>query len=319
MRILYLIQTFKNQEQIYRLVQIIKKSSPESIVLISHDFTASDLAIGPLINLSEVEILRLNGKGGRGDFSMIQGYLDALEWAFSHNIEFDWLINLSGQDYPTQPLPLIEKFLAETEYDGFLQYFDALSDSERNPWGVKETRDRYFYQYWRSGVSIPPNSLFSKIVNRVVLGINNIQPLIRLCWLYDCIMVGVSANSRLFNEKFSCYGGSYYHTLSKKCVQYLYNFSQENPDFVEYYKNTICPNESYVQTVLINSGLFNLCNSYKRYIKFLKDQDGSHPRTLTSEDYPTLIKDDIHFARKFEPAKDSRILDTLEARILQDG
>jgi hypothetical protein len=36
---------------------------------------------------------------------------------------------------------------------------------------------------------------------------------------------------------------------------------------------------------------------------------------LTTEDYPTLIKDDIHFDRKF--TQDSEILDLLDARILQ--
>jgi len=32
----------------------------------------------------------------------MQGYLDALDWLFSHQIDFDWLINITGQDYPTQ-------------------------------------------------------------------------------------------------------------------------------------------------------------------------------------------------------------------------
>jgi len=316
MKLLYLIQTSKNPEQIYRVVQIIKKSSPKSHILVSHDFTACNLDITPLQNFPGVEVLRLSGKGGRGDFSMVQGYLDAVDWLFSHNTEFDWLINLSGQDYPTQPLPKIEKFLAATKYDGFLEYFEALSDSGQNPWGIRESRNRYLYKYWRSGVSIPRHSLRSKVLNRLGLVIENAQPFIRTNWIYDCLMVGVIANSSLFNEKFLCYGGSYFHTLSRKCVQYLYDFSKQNPALISYYKKTCVPVESFVQTVLVNSRLFNLCNDTKRYIDFSNCQHGS-PCILTAKDYPALIKDDIHFARKFDITQDSKILDMLDARILQ--
>lgn len=83
-----------------------------------------------------------------------------------------------------------------------------------------------------------------------------------------------------------------------------------------YYKKTCIPDESFIQTILINSGLFNICNDFKRYINWTSTRSG-HPRILTFEDYPELVKDDIHFARKFEPALDSKILDMLDARIIQ--
>jgi hypothetical protein len=189
MKVLYLIQTSKNPEQIYRLVRTIKKSSPGSFILISHDFIGCDLDTKPLEDLSEVEVLRLGGRGGRGDFSMIQGYQDAVDWVFNHQIEFDWLINLSGQDYPTQPLPKIEKFLSETIYDGFLQYFEAFS--QQVPWGINESLDRYLYQYWRSDVNL---SLWQRaLLKPLRLLINNFQPFIRIGWSYDGFMKNLYA------------------------------------------------------------------------------------------------------------------------------
>jgi len=321
MKVVYLIQTHKNPEQIYRLVQTIKKSSPGSYVLVSHDFTACNLDATPLRSLPDVEVI--NGKGGRADFSIIQGYLDAVDWLFSHNTEFDWLINITGQDYPTQPLPSIEKFLAETKYDGFLKYFDILSDSEDNPWGVEQGRGRYLYQYWHSGIYISGRSLQEKIFRRLLvilhLAINNSQPFIRFCGVFDSVMIGVLATLTPFNEKFMCYGDSYFHTLSRKCIQYLHDFSKQNNGLVKYYKKTCISDESFIQTVLVNSDLFNLCNEYKRYIDFSNSQDSSRPRTLTVEDYSRIVQDEIHFARKFDLAQDSKILDMLDARILQAG
>ncbi len=54
-------------------------------------------------------------------------------------------------------------------------------------------------------------------------------------------------------------------------------------------------------------GLFNFCNDCKRYLDFAGEDDSSRPRTLSAEDYPVLIEDNIHFARKFEPTQDSKI------------
>ncbi len=316
-RVLYVIQTFKAPEQIYRLAQIIKTSSPASSIIISHDYTVSNLDPEPLQSLG-AQVLKLNGKGGRGDFSMLQGYLDAIEWAYDQQIQFDWVINLSGQDYPTQPLSVIEQFLELTNYDGFLTYFEAFSNTKENPWGSREGRNRYLYQYWRSGLVIHKQTFQSKVLGRLERVIDQIQPFLKIFSIYDCVMVGANARSPIFDQKFVCYGGSYYHALSSKCVKYLYDFSQKNPKIVEYYRRTVCPNESFIQTILINSRLFDLCNNCKRYLDFADEDDSSRPRTLSAEDYPILIQDDIHFARKFEPSQDSKILDLLDARILQN-
>jgi len=312
MKLVYFLQTHNNPEQIYRLVNIIKKSSPESLVLISHDYKYSNLDATRLQNFTGVEVLKLSCKGSRGDFSMIQGYLDAFEWLSDHSIDFDWLFNITGQDYLTQPISRIEQFLAETQYDGFLHYFVAVS--EEAEWGIKESQERYLYQYWRSGVFL---SWWQRALLKPLKSIiNNTQTFVRMNWSYDGLMIGVRASLTPFNEKFLCYGGSYFSTISKKCVQYLYDFSKQNVDVVKYYKKTLVPVESFMQTVLVNSGLFRLCNDTKRYMDFSNSRHG-HPRTLTVEDYPELVKDDIHFARKFEPTLDSKILDMLDARILQ--
>lgn len=311
MKVLYLIQTHKSPEQIYRLVQTIKKSSPESHILVSHDFTACNLDITPL-QIPGVDVIKKDAQGVRGDFSLVQAYLDAVDWLFSHNIEFDWLINLCGQSYPTQPLSQIENFLAETNYDGFLDYFKALSNYESNPWGIREGRNRYLYKYWHSGIQL--SSCQKKLLKPFRMLLNNSQPFIKIDDFYQ-FSIGTRAFSTPFNQNFVCYGGSFFTTLSKKCVRYIHDFSKKHPSLIRYYERTCNPDESFIQTVLCNSKLFVLCNDCKRYIDFSNSEDYSRPRTLTFKDYTALIKDDIHFARKFDLAQDSIILDMLDAKI----
>ncbi|MBD2740763.1 beta-1,6-N-acetylglucosaminyltransferase [Coleofasciculus sp. FACHB-1120] len=313
MKVLYLIQSHKNSEQICRLVQTIKRSSSKAQILISHDFNSCQLDVKNLEIQPGVYVIKKNTKGVRGDFSLVQAYLDALEWLFTHKIDFDWLINLSGQDYPTQPLCRFEQFLEETKFDGFLQYSALLSKDSY--YGLKESRDRYLYQYWHSGVQ------FSKwqrgLVKPFRILLNNIQPFIKLDSSYQ-FSLGIRAYSNPFNKDFIGYGGSYFKILSKNCISYLYEFLKNDETLINYYKKTRNPDESFIQTILVNSGLFNLCNNYKFYIDWTGSRHG-HPRTLTSEDYSAIIKRDVYFARKFDMAKDSMILDMLDARVLKES
>lgn len=307
-KVAYLVQTYKNPAQIYRLVSTLRKSSPEAFILVSHNFAACDLEIAPLRELG-VEVLSV--KGGRGDFSLVQAYLDAIDWLIARKIDFDWLINISGQDYPTQPLSHIEQFLTETEYDGFFDYFNVFSD--QCTWGIRDGRDRYLYQYWWSGIEL---SRWQRgLLKPLRLLINYSQPLVRVDFSYGLI-VGLRAISMPFNQNFRCYGGSYFKTISRECAQYLDQFSKQNHHLVDYYKKVRLSDESFVQTVLLNSGRFKFYGDNKRYIDFSGSQHG-HPRTLTRDDYPNLISDDIHFARKFDLEQDGEILDLLDARVLQ--
>ncbi|MEO1186600.1 MAG: hypothetical protein AAFX46_18790, partial [Cyanobacteria bacterium J06636_27] len=81
------------------------------------------------------------------------------------------------------------------------------------------------------------------------------------------------------------------------------------------YKKTFIPEESFIQTVLVNSKQFNLYNSNFRYTDFTASRHG-HPRILTTKDFSPLTQANVHFARKFDMNVDSTVLDKLDRRIL---
>lgn len=142
MKICYLIQTHKNPEQIYRLIDAIQKSSTNDKIIISHDFTNCDLDI---IYLQKLGVKVFSGKGGRGDFLSVQCYLNAIKWLIDNRIKYNWLIYLSGQDYPIKSISKYELFLSETNYDGFLEYFDVFSSESH--WSIQEGKSRYLFKY----------------------------------------------------------------------------------------------------------------------------------------------------------------------------
>ncbi|REC76967.1 glycosyl transferase [Chryseobacterium rhizosphaerae] len=59
-----------------------------------------------------------------GGFSMIQAELNAMEFLLNVNREWDYFINLSGEDYPLKSQKIIRKFLTANKGRNYLFYYD---------------------------------------------------------------------------------------------------------------------------------------------------------------------------------------------------
>jgi hypothetical protein len=306
-KVCYIIQTYKNPQQIERLIDRITIGNSRAEIIVNHDFSHCNLKLPREKNGSKIRIFAV--KGGRANFSLIQSYLSTVDWLLSNEIEFDWLINLTGQDYPILAIAEIEDFLASTSYDAFLEYVEVFSDLCK--WGTRESQSRYCYKYKQLIADLSDRQ---KDLLRPLKVVNYIQPFFRINFAYG-LTVGVKTTTP-FSEDFLCYGGSYFCTLSRQCVEYLDKFTKANPELVNFYRNVSLSSESFLQTILVNSKLFNICNDGKRYYDFSKTRHGS-PSILTSDCYQSIVNSDDHFARKFDMKIDSNILDLLDEKIVR--
>jgi hypothetical protein len=312
MKVLYLIQTFKNLPQISRLVRTIKQSSPEAAVLISHNRETFTIDPSVFQDLSDVHVMHVENIN-RADFRMMQAYLDGIDHARNLKIDFDWVVNLTGQCYPARPLSEFEQRLATTSYDGFMESCEVFVLGKDNPWDRWEGPRQYKFQYyWQlSAHDLPP--LLRKALSIPRRIANNIQPFFRVDTSYG-LHVGVRGRSDIFNDQFKLYGGQYWKTLSRRAVDYLCEFAKQNKDIVDYFRYTLIPVEVFPQTVLLNNPDFSFSNENYYYIRF----DGTklrRPRILTANDYNTIVERNVFFGRKFEPSVDSHVLDMLDARL----
>jgi hypothetical protein len=144
------------------------------------------------------------------------------------------------------------------------------------------------------------------------MAIDWMQPWVRVSLAFST--VGVRRRTTLFNPDFICYGGSYFCTLSVDCVKYLREFARENPDVVAFFRTTLAPDEVFFHTVLVNSGKFQIIPDSKRYIDFSNSRN-NHCKFLGVEDMDAMIASGAHWARKFDAAKDSEVLEILTRRV----
>jgi hypothetical protein len=310
MRVCYLIQTHKEPIQVCRLVSRIKKVSFHCFILISHDYSSCDFPSSLLDSFSNVALIPKTARGFRSDFSLVQAYLDSISWLLENEINFDWLVNLSGQDYPIKSPRELEEMLAHRKDDGLTEYFEVLSSE--SPWG-KQGKERYYYQYWRS--SFQPHLWQKLILKPIEILINKLQPWVRMNLAYG-LSIGIKAKKTPFHQNFRCYGGSFFHVFSYRSIMYLHHHAQKNPSLISYYRRTLNPDESYITTVLINANELNICNYQWMYVDFSQTKLG-HPQTFSKKDYPKLIKAEGYFARKFD--EKSEIFDLLDHHIFKDN
>jgi hypothetical protein len=313
-RVCYYMQTHARPAQIARLVNRIKDDSPNGIVLIDHDASVAPLDASMFQSMSDVHVI--NGPGGYGDFSHLDRYFRAVDWLDDHGVEFDWLQNLTGQDYPLRPIEDIEKAVATSAFDGYIQYAPVFP--ERTPahadWGAGpqyrlcspfDTALRFDYAHRWFGRPTPAKQRWL----RPVMITNLIQPWIRVSLGFST--VGIRRRSTIFNDNFICYGGSFFCILSAACARYARDFARANPDVVKYFRTMPAPDEVFLQTVLVNSGKFRLSPEGTHYVDFSKSRN-NHPKVLGVADITAMFASGAHWARKFNLGTDAEVFDLLD-------
>jgi hypothetical protein len=237
--------------------------------------------------------------------AQLRPYFAALHRIAATGFDADWVVYLSAQDYPTQPLAALATRLASSGADGFLTWWEAFGRD--NPWGRRrQGLYRYAYRYAPAPRWLAPHLGALRFVNRL-------QRAIHIQTTYGPL-VGRRARRTPFSERRVCYAGSQWTILARPCIEFLAEALHRERELLAHYERCLVPDESVVQTLLVNSGRFRLINDSLRYQEVGGNRDGS-ARVLTAADLPALADPRYFFARKFAVETDESVLDRLDERI----
>ncbi len=304
MQFVYLIMTHQNPAQISRLVHAVLSTSRDGWVLLLHDRKGCSLQAMPWRHDPRVSVVASPVDVVRGEFSQVEAYLHALKFLQTAPRPWDWMVCLSGQDYPVRPTRETEEFLASAPYAAFLHYWPV--GGAGDVWRPRQGRIRYHYRYYAlPGWAAP--------LLRLMKWTHSLQGLWRVFLTY-APKIGVRVRRLPFGDDLRLHGGFAWHYLRRECVDYIIDFCRRRPDVVEHYRHCIAPDESFVPTVLANAAAIRICNDNRRYVDWSESQDG-RPRVLTSRDLPAMCREAYDFARKFDPQVDAAVLDALDRRI----
>lgn len=297
--VVFLVASHTRPAQVVRLAGRLLGDSERARVLVHHDPTGvpvdrARLAHPRLAFVPDPAPVRW------GDFSQVAMFLRSARHALA-TAPCDWLVTLSGQDYPLRPVGALEAFLAATDRDGFIEGAAVAVPpfARRLTGGADEFAQRYLYR-WRAvapgGRRRAAAALWPRRLRRE---------------LPDGRLLVARPRRRLpFDAAFRCYRGADWVTLSRRAVVAALAETEARPDLVAHYRATVLPTESFVHTLLHNDPALHLSHDYARYTRW---RPGSaHPEVLTSADLEALRASPAFFARKFDAEVDAAVLDALD-------
>ncbi|QQL49086.1 beta-1,6-N-acetylglucosaminyltransferase [Mucilaginibacter ginkgonis] len=279
MRLAHLILAHNNPQQLHRLVS--RLVCADTDVFIHLDKKADTSVFADINKLPGVQFIAGRVDAGWGNFSIMQATLNGLQEILGMGNTYSHINLLSGADYPLKDPETIKQFLFANADKTFIRYKHIYND-----W--PETRSR-FDLYSFGDYKFPLRFRLQKLVSRIL-------------------------GNRKLPRGLEPYGFSQWFTMTPEAAQYSLDYLRNNKALRRFFRMTWGVDELVFQTILLNSPLKEkIVNDHLRFLKF--PSRAFSPDVLTIADKDLMVNSGKFYARKFDPAVDSEILDYLDSLI----
>jgi hypothetical protein len=271
-----LITAYKNYQHLEEIIKFFD-SDFELYIHIDKKSKITNDELNLLKNYSQVKLVSQRYQVNWGGFNHLKSILYLAEQALKNPQNF-YLHLISGHDFPIKKLSEFKAYFVENRALEFINYFDVPRAGWANNGGLD--RIEYYNLYDVLDAKVPKqNGLIKRIIS--------IQRRMNI--------------KRAFSSNMpTLYGGSTWWSLSRACVEYVINYTKKNKFVLDRFKHTLCSEEFYFQTVIMNSPFSEkVKNNSLRYIDWVA-RNGNRPAILDEFDYEKLMISNSFFARKFE-------------------
>jgi hypothetical protein len=300
MRLAYIVTAHKYPEQLARLIDRLNGEGTSFFVHVDKktDAATYDEMVAGLRRFPNVRFLRKRFACYYMTlFGAVQAQLQALREIFESNTSFDYLLYVTGQDYPIKSNADITATLGRAGGKSFICHF-PLPFEGVHPSGGKITQPASRIECWHFYICnhyvrfpLRGGALWARALNRVL------------------------PKKRQFPKGFQPHGGWAYWCLTREHAEYVHRFAETHPAFVNYFRFVKSADEIFMQTVLLNSEFKDqIINDDLRYVDW-SSRDCS-PRILRATDLPKLAAVTKLFARKFDSMVDVAVLNLIDEQLL---
>ena len=224
MKIAYLVLAHNNPEHLRRLISAL--SSGASSFFIHVDKKSN---VDPFLSMegNNIHLTQERASVFWGDFSQVEAILVLLRSAMADRRRFDRFVLLSGTDYPLRSASSIERFFASKPDQEFINLVAMPSKAAGK--AISRLTDYKIR---------PGDRLISRAIRKALM------------------MAGVLPQKRDYKtylRDLAPYAGSTWWALSRAACDFILRFVTRETQAVDFFRNTICPDESFFQTILGNS------------------------------------------------------------------
>lgn len=290
LKIAYIVLAHRLPQQLARLVR--RLADGESAFFVHLDRSADrrngcDLqraVVDCLADASQVVLLKRHACYW-GNFHIVEATLEGIGAIIRSGRAFDRVVLLSGQDYPIKPLSQIKACFSQHANTEFIESFRLTAPNRwtehGGPYNATARVHRWHLHFRSRTLTLP--------------------------W------------KRPFLRGIAPYGGSQWWALSMDCIAHIWQFVQQEPRVVSYFRSTFIPDELFFHTIISNSKFADRVSGHDLTFADWSRPAPPYPATLDRTYLQALRASPKLFARKFDMDKDPEVLDLIDANLLQEG
>jgi hypothetical protein len=291
MRLAFLVLAHDQPENLGRLVT---RLTAEGDLVVVHWDSKNAFDIGRHLRETLPERTTRNLRIARqvdvqwGGWSMVEATLACLDEVRAAPEPVDYVILLSGADYPIRPLAHLKAFLAADPGREYMEFVDP----ELDPWVIKGlSRERYEYRHWVNWRRHP------KLFNRL--------------WK---IQRGLGLRRRM-PAGLKAYFGSQWWALTWNTAGEILRRAR-SPEIAGFFKTTWVPDEMFFQTMTAALAPIEKIGPFG--LTFYHFTPQGRPIVFYNDHFGFLTRQEFFFARKISPHAEA-LRDELDAHVLREA
>jgi hypothetical protein len=317
----YVVLCHHKAPQVLRLSQTIRRLSPRARVLIRHNRPAGYIGAAQA-QAAGADLLVSDIATRWGGWSLVAATLEAFAEVRRRH-DPDWVVLISGQDYPIRRLDAWEDELLSGECD-------AVLPAERigeGPFGLRPraTEDGIVMRYTHRWFRLPQLGIVPRLPRQLVRAVRavwyrylfGLQALLVLNELPrgHGWMLGVRRRRVPWTPERASYKGEQWVALSRKALNAALD-GERAQVWQRYFATTLVPDESYFQTLLINDPEMRVRRRRVSWLRWEQDVTKPHPVTLDAATLAEAVASGTPFARKFDADASPGLLDHVDEALL---
>lgn len=286
-----LITAYKNFEHLQEIINFF-----------DHDFSIyihldkkSRISEGELIKLkNNIQVKHVSRKYNVnwGGFNHLKSILHLCEIAMKSKDVFYFHL-ISGHDFPIKGLKAFKGFFLNNKESQYIDIFDMPSPGWSGNGGMNRLEYFNLYDFFNAKIDKQHVSILRLLIIQKKLGFKRSYP----------------------SKMPKLYGGSTWWSLSRECLSFVLNYTKNNKGILNRFKFTLCSEEFYFPTVIMNSPFSSKVErSNLRYIDW-NSRNGNYPAILDETDYEKLRTSEAFFARKFEPTLSDALMEKIKETV----
>lgn len=225
MRIAYVISAYKDPGHLSRLVRRLHTGAETTFAVHVDRKTDTGTFEAMRSGLAALEGVTFLPRHAChwGGFGHVEASLKGIQEIIRSGVDPDYVILLSGQDYPIKPNPAIVDFLERSGGSSFFLHFPLPTGN------------------WSAG------------------GLDRFR---RWHWRYRCAHFSLPLR-RTLPGGLDPWGGSAYWIVSRTALRTIADFVEQNPAYVRFFRHVDIPDELFFQTILLNSSEAERCVDFR--------------------------------------------------------